>query len=878
MAGIVEDEVAGGVFAAGAADDAGGLAMPLATVQRITNRTGLINNVSIALRGGVRGSVKRSDTAADRVEGFLRTDQGKQLLGLGDVTPKVEKIKQSNVKTAELVGSVFTTIFLVLGLFSIAAGVMLIFTIFVMLAAERRAEMGIARAVGTRRAQLVQAFLSEGIVYDLLAGVVGAGLGVAAAFWLVIGGAKMVMGEQFSYIAAHVTLRTLVVSYCLGVVLTFITVVVSALQVSRLNVVAAIRGLDEHRRRRERRGRTNWWWVAAGVPALILPPLGLYWLLRKGFGLPWALVLGPAGIALGALLIAAGESSKQAFPFMMGVSLLPLCAALLARYYGAPNRPTWTAVGLFLLVYWLSPSDWHERLFGKMTSGMEMFVLSGIMIVTGFTVVIVFNARLLDLLVQGGGRGNAYRVAIALGAATAASVCAGVLLGDWQGGLGQLFYLVAALLALATALAFVAVRFPAFAPALKMGVAYPLANRFRTGMTIAMFSLIIFSIVVMSVINTSFLQLFGGDEAKGGWDVAVTVNRANPVDDLRAELQKEGSFDPSQITQIGKTTPFEGMQEVRQAGQQEWKQFVVRAGDDAFYGSSQMSLDSRAKGYTSDQAVFEGMRTQPGLAVIDSLPMQPPSPFGASMFDFRVTGVTIKDKQFEPFQVEVHNPVTGATRTLTVVGVLSAKIPSTLFFGLYTNEQTYSDVYGRPDYRLMYLRLVPGTDGERAAKGIKAALVTKGVQAVSIQKAIDDLLAQQRGMMRVIQAFMGLGLFVGIAALGVIAFRSVVERRQQIGMLRAIGYQRGTVALSFILESSFVASMGILSGVIGAAVLSWSLLTSEYFSGTSGLTFSIPWVEVTAFVVVAYAFALLMTWWPSQRAAGVPIAEALRYE
>ncbi len=35
---------------------------------------------------------------------------------------------------------------------------------------------------------------------------------------------------------------------------------------------------------------------------------------------------------------------------------------------------------------------------------------------------------------------------------------------------------------------------------------------------------------------------------------------------------------------------------------------------------------------------------------------------------------------------------------------------------------------------------------------------------------------------------MGLGLLVGVAAVGVIAFRTVVERRQQIGVLRAIGY------------------------------------------------------------------------------------------
>src|SRR6185369_11275388 len=102
---------------------------------------------------------------------------------------------------------------------------------------------------------------------------------------------------------------------------------------------------------------------------------------------------------------------------------------------------------------------------------------------------------------------------------------------------------------------------------------------------------------------------------------------------------------------------------------------------------------------------------------------------------------------------------------------------------------------------------------------------------------IDEAMRQSRGFLRVFQVFMGLGLFVGIAALGVIAFRSVVERRQQIGMLRAIGYQRGAIALSFILESSFIASMGILSGVIGAAILSRNLLASNYFGATGGLQF-----------------------------------------
>jgi putative ABC transport system permease protein len=130
--------------------------------------------------------------------------------------------------------------------------------------------------------------------------------------------------------------------------------------------------------------------------------------------------------------------------------------------------------------------------------------------------------------------------------------------------------------------------------------------------------------------------------------------------------------------------------------------------------------------------------------------------------------------------------------------------------------------------------------------------------------------------MRMFQGFMALGLFTGIAALGVIAFRSVVERRQQIGMLRAIGYQSGTVSLTFMLESGFIALMGILSGVVGGMIIARNLMTSEEFG--SGIPFAIPWAEVLIMAGAAFFFSMFMTWWPSRQAAKVPVADALRYE
>jgi len=123
---------------------------------------------------------------------------------------------------------------------------------------------------------------------------------------------------------------------------------------------------------------------------------------------------------------------------------------------------------------------------------------------------------------------------------------------------------------------------------------------------------------------------------------------------------------------------------------------------------------------------------------------------------------------------------------------------------------------------------------------------------------------------------MGLGLFVGIAAVGVIAFRTVVERRQQIGMLRAIGYKRSTVALSFLLESSFVTLLAIASGVGLAIWLSFFLLTSDEFP--EGATYVIPWRPILFISGLTFAASLIMTYIPSRQAASIPTAEALRYE
>src|SRR5207247_6274128 len=92
----------------------------------------------------------------------------------------VLKIKRVVLDQAKSTGDAFTQLFTGMGSFGVLAGVLLLVNLFVMLAAERKPELGMARAVGMRRSWLVQSFATEGWMYAVVATALGvlAGIGL----------------------------------------------------------------------------------------------------------------------------------------------------------------------------------------------------------------------------------------------------------------------------------------------------------------------------------------------------------------------------------------------------------------------------------------------------------------------------------------------------------------------------------------------------------------------------------------------------------------------------------------------------------------------------------------------------------------------------
>ncbi len=755
-----------------------GLVTRLDTLHRLFGHES-VDFIAISNTGGVRDTLGLTA----KVEAEVRA-----LVQRAGLDMDFGNSKKDGVDLAETLGNFMTTFFLVLGLFSIGAGILLIIMIFVMLAAERKPEMGMARAVGMKRWHLVQMFMAEGTAYNILSAMVGAGLGILVAFAM-----AYLMAAIFSQfgisIRPHVTLRTFVISYSLGVVLTFVTVTFASWRVSKLNIVRAIRDLPEPSGR-----RMGWRGLA-------------FWVILTLFG---------------AFLFVTGMRSDSAFPFALGFSLVGAGVAVILRFLRLPDRPVFTAMGLLLLVVWaLVAGNRLESVVGPLTGGIEMFFLSGVAMVTASTFVLIYNADLVLAVVS--------RV----------------------GGV-----------------------FGTILPALKTAIAYPLNSKFRTGMTLAMISLVVFALTMMSTMNFNFDKLFLSDSARGGWDVLVQENGNNPVGDLAGALRAAGSPVPDAFRAVGRVSFAGGRasSEVRGAEATKFEPYQVQGVDDGFIDGGHVPLEARARGYDSPEAVWQALKTSDSVALIDAFAVRR----GFGNDEFIATGIPEGQEVFDPVTLTVRDPVSGRTKDVQIVGVISFGSSST-FRGVFLSDDAFRQVFGEPELSWYYVGLKDPRQSARVAKQIESTLLTVGVQADSIKERADRDQALSRNFFYLMQGFMGLGLFVGIAAVGVIAFRTVVERRQQIGMLRAIGYKRSTVALSFLMESSFVTLLGILSGVALALWLAYFLVTSSDFPG-DGKAYYVPWTQLLIIGGFTFAASLLMTLIPSRQAASIPVAEALRYE
>jgi putative ABC transport system permease protein len=142
--------------------------------------------------------------------------------------------------------------------------------------------------------------------------------------------------------------------------------------------------------------------------------------------------------------------------------------------------------------------------------------------------------------------------------------------------------------------------------------------------------------------------------------------------------------------------------------------------------------------------------------------------------------------------------------------------------------------------------------------------VTRPTDTLEVQEAADDTLTA---------LFLGLGavaLLVGGVGIANVMVISVLERRSEIGLRRALGATRKHITYQFLSESVLLAGAGGVAGVLlGAGV-------TAAWASYQGWDTLVPLVAVVGGLVAALAIGAIAGLYPALRAAKLSPTEALR--
>lgn len=281
------------------------------------------------------------------------------------VGAELQPIKQISLRVAEAGGDFLGETFLVIGSFSVLAGILLLVNIFVMLAEERKTELGMLRAVGLSRGQLVRGFMIEGCFYAIEAALLGAALGVVVGRVIVIV-ASAIFARGFSSgsfsLSFNITATSVALGAALGFLMSFVTVAVTSFRISRINIIRAIRDLPE-------------------------PPK------KASIG---PMVAGLLLVLAGAAMAVNGLSEKVAAPSMIGPAMVFFgLALLLGRLLPRRLVNTISAAGVLAWVLLVDP------IFKVLSSSENTdFVVMGVLLTFAAAILISENQELIAAVLR----------------------------------------------------------------------------------------------------------------------------------------------------------------------------------------------------------------------------------------------------------------------------------------------------------------------------------------------------------------------------------------------------------------------------------------------------------------------------------------------
>ncbi|MBW3582848.1 MAG: FtsX-like permease family protein [Euryarchaeota archaeon] len=401
------------------------------------------------------------------------------------------------------------------------------------------------------------------------------------------------------------------------------------------------------------------------------------------------------------------------------------------------------------------------------------------------------------------------------------------------------------------------------APVARVATMYPLHRRVRTGLTLSMYALVILVIVMFSV----FFGIFTPDLTRqtGGYEVmaeseiieadlvaladtaGLTGTEADPFRDVARfdTLIEHFEFGEERILVDGEAPEGFGGRSAHFYGYER-----------PFAENNGFGLDEwdRSLGSTPNE-VFERVLEEPGLVIVSySIVADPEAKDGKRWH----SGATLTIN------------TTAGQSDYRIAGIME----QTLFGGVWMDKAEMERLFA--DNEGFYLfDLEPGADSEAAAKRIERAFRFIGMDAHSAEVEAREFDQQSERVFQLFQAYLAIGLVVGVASIGIVTSRAVLERRREIGMLKAIGWTRRLVATVFLVEVLVMLFAAMVIGVSLGILVAYLIYVAQV-AAIPGVSWGVPWWDILEMLGVALVATIAATIVPLARAGRMSPAEALR--
>ena len=738
-------------------------------------------------------------SASEGERSILVVNQGNQsdifqwldsVSGVDSMNLRIVPAKENALASAEEGAGALSAMFLVFGSFTIGAGLLLVLTIVMMLAESRRVDEAIIRSIGLKRSDMRALALMEGMFTSSIASLLGGLFGLLLA-WVVSAAFSSVFASAGADgIAYSFNFESVLIGMSLGFVIAMMTLWLTALWTSKLNIVQALRSISPTRKR--------------GIP---------WWLL-----LSTILFIG-AGALSGLSILTIDSSSPLRFAlwnvmascFVIGITpiityIIPHTRGLSIRNSG---RNTVSAIGILLALWALSPDSWAPVDSGIKPDEVTFAVMGIVQVFAGVMILTSFAPMVVNWIIQK---------------------------------------------------SFLAKK---IGPVAKVALAYPAAVPVRTAVIMSMFSLTVFSVIVLAGYSVQFEEHSSGyvEDASGDFEILLSSSRQIPLELSQNQYEWNLTYtDPSEIDAVGIVNRAvvwldDGDEKIG---------YVLRGVDDGFINHGGIPLEdwSRDLGSTQKDA-WESLKTNQDIVFVDSSFALVDPNTGES-----ISGMTLPIGKSISL-IDISNP--GNTREVIVGGVLSQS--SQLFSqGIWMNGEIVEEQYGGVPTRI-YVSHEAGSSSIQLEKSLSKDLAGDGVYTSVIEDEILIILGLIFAILGIFQAYLALGLIVGIAGIGVVTYRSVSERSQQIGMLRALGFRKSTVMKTMVTEISWISMLGLLNGAIVA--LAFHIALHRTFWEDQGADLILPWFEVIAVVLGGWILVLVATLVPVRKATQITPSKAL---